>query len=156
MKGWGPKSSVCPSKPRETKLFGGISRDFAGTSWGHPKSLRKKSLCSMLVPYLGVGDKRAPFERALYFRKPQIFADSPFSWKFQHLEGAGNRRKPQIFAENRRFSQDFRRLDSVTLGPSPLARPSLESLVCSRLPTPIHLATKNSRGVGEAGMGGRG
>ena len=21
MKGWGPKSSVCPSKPRETKLF---------------------------------------------------------------------------------------------------------------------------------------
>ena len=26
VKGWGPKSSVCPSKPRETKLFGGISR----------------------------------------------------------------------------------------------------------------------------------
>ena len=24
VKGWGPKSSVCPSKPRETKLFGGI------------------------------------------------------------------------------------------------------------------------------------
>ena len=49
MKGWGPKSSVCPSKPRETKLFGGISRDFAGISrdfagisrWC-PKSLRKK------------------------------------------------------------------------------------------------------------------
>ena len=27
MKGWGPKSSVCPLKPRETKLMGGISRD---------------------------------------------------------------------------------------------------------------------------------
>ena len=26
--GWGPKSSVCPSKPRETKLLGGISWDF--------------------------------------------------------------------------------------------------------------------------------
>ena len=25
MKGWGPKSSGCPSNPRETKLFGGIS-----------------------------------------------------------------------------------------------------------------------------------
>ena len=24
MKGWGPKSSVCPSKPMETKLLGGI------------------------------------------------------------------------------------------------------------------------------------
>ena len=32
VKGWGPKSSVCPSKPRETKLFAGISRDFAGIS----------------------------------------------------------------------------------------------------------------------------
>ena len=47
-------------------------------------------------------------------RKPktQIAAENcrfsqirPFSWKFQHLEGAGNRRKPQIFAGNRRFSQ---------------------------------------------------
>ena len=28
MKGWGPKSSVCPSMPREPKLFGGISRSF--------------------------------------------------------------------------------------------------------------------------------
>ena len=32
MKGWGPKSSACPSKLRENKLFGGISRDFAGIS----------------------------------------------------------------------------------------------------------------------------
>ena len=65
--------------------------------------------------------------------KTQIFAESrrfsqihPFSWKFQHLEGAGNRRKLQIFAGNRRFSQKTagnRRLGSVTLGPSPLARP---------------------------------
>ena len=34
LKGWGPKSSVCPSKRRKTKLFAGISR-------GHPKNLRK-------------------------------------------------------------------------------------------------------------------
>ena len=27
-KGCGPKSSACPLKPRETKLSGGISRDF--------------------------------------------------------------------------------------------------------------------------------
>ena len=40
--GVGAKSSVCPSKPKEAKLFGGISRDFAGISWKRPKSLRKK------------------------------------------------------------------------------------------------------------------
>ena len=28
--GWGPKSSLCPSKHRETKLLGGISRDLGG------------------------------------------------------------------------------------------------------------------------------
>ena len=34
MKGWGPKSSICP--------LGGISQDFAGISRRRPKSLRKK------------------------------------------------------------------------------------------------------------------
>ena len=29
----------------------------------------------------------------------------PFSWKFKRLEGAGNRRKPKILAENRRKPQ---------------------------------------------------
>ena len=66
-------------------------------------------------------------QNADFRRKPQIFSQiRPFSWKFQHLEGAGNRRKPQIFAGNRRFSQKTagnRRLGSVTLGLSPLARP---------------------------------
>ena len=37
-----PKSSVCPSKPRETKLFGGISRDFGRDIPGAPESLREK------------------------------------------------------------------------------------------------------------------
>ena len=41
MKEWGPKSSVCPLKPRESNFFGGISRDFAGISRKRPKSLRK-------------------------------------------------------------------------------------------------------------------
>ena len=50
VKGWGPKSSVCPSKPRESNLFGGISRDFARISRKRPKSLRKKCLGSILVP----------------------------------------------------------------------------------------------------------
>ena len=52
MNGWGPKSSVCPSKPRESNFFGGISRDFAGISRKRPKSLRKKCLGSILVPYV--------------------------------------------------------------------------------------------------------
>ena len=50
MKGWGPKSSVCPSKPGKSDFFGGISRHFARISRRHPKSLRKKSLCSIFVP----------------------------------------------------------------------------------------------------------
>ena len=44
VKRWGPNNSVCPSKPRETKLFGGISRDF----WRD--RLRNQNLCSILGP----------------------------------------------------------------------------------------------------------
>ena len=40
--GWGPNSSVCGSKPSETKLLGGISQDFGGISRKRPKGLRKK------------------------------------------------------------------------------------------------------------------
>ena len=56
--------------------------------------------------------------------KPQIFADSHFSWRFKHLEGTGKPKKfrPKIFEENRR---KLRRLGSITFGPSPLARPYL-------------------------------
>ena len=56
-------------------------------------------------------------------RKPQIFADSPFSWKLKHLECAEN---PADFRRNRRFSQKTtgnHGLGSVTLGASALARP---------------------------------
>ena len=47
--GWGPKSSIRPSKPGKSNFLGGISRDFAGMSRKCPKSLRKKCLCSILV-----------------------------------------------------------------------------------------------------------
>ena len=43
VKGWGPKSSVCPSKPGKSNFLGGISRDFAGISRRCPKSLRKSA-----------------------------------------------------------------------------------------------------------------
>ena len=81
-------------------------------------------------------------------RKPQIFADSPLLLEIQAFGGRRKpHRKPQwrkapmafpdssseldkfqsaIFAGNRNFSQETagnRRLGSVTLGPSPLARP---------------------------------
>ena len=54
--------------------------------------------------------------------KKQIFAANrsfsqihPFSWKLKHLEGADFRRKPQLFADNQRFSQiGLRHLRSVT------------------------------------------
>ena len=53
MKGWGPKSSVCPSKPRESNFFGGISRDLAGISRERPKSLRKNVWVQFLAPNKG-------------------------------------------------------------------------------------------------------
>ena len=44
VKGRGPKSSVCPSnsKPRETKLFGGMSRNFWWAGEGVPEKFEKK------------------------------------------------------------------------------------------------------------------
>ena len=52
VKGWGPKSSVCLSKPRKIKVFW---RDIPGFCWDIPgrarKAWEKKSLCSILVPY---------------------------------------------------------------------------------------------------------
>ena len=45
MEGWGPKSSVCPSKPRKTKLFGRISRDFGRVVPGAPEKLERKKIC---------------------------------------------------------------------------------------------------------------
>ena len=50
VKGWGPKSSICPSKPGKSNCFGGISRDFAGISRKCPKSLRKKVCVQLLAP----------------------------------------------------------------------------------------------------------
>ena len=70
------------------------------------------------------GDRENPKRRFLQ-KNRRISQIQPFSWKFQHLEGAGNRR---FSAENRRFSQQNagnRRLGSVTLGPSPLAWPQI-------------------------------
>ena len=51
MKGWGPKSLACPSKPRKTRLFGRDIPGFAGISRWRPKSLRKTSLCLIFSPY---------------------------------------------------------------------------------------------------------
>ena len=50
MKGWGLKSSVCTSKPEETKLFGGISQDGHRDIPEVPEKLAKKCLCSMFDP----------------------------------------------------------------------------------------------------------
>ena len=52
MKGWGPKSSVCPSKPRETKCFGGISRDFRRDIPGVPEKFEKRKFVFNSCPLL--------------------------------------------------------------------------------------------------------
>ena len=49
MKGWGPKSSVCPSKPREIKLFW---REIPGFCRDIPASARKDVWVQFLAPSL--------------------------------------------------------------------------------------------------------
>ena len=41
----GAKKSVCPSKPRETKLSCGISRDFGWDIPGAPEKFKKIKVC---------------------------------------------------------------------------------------------------------------
>ena len=52
VKGWGPKSSVCRSKPGKSNFSGGISRDFAGFSRRCPRSLRKKVCVQFSSPII--------------------------------------------------------------------------------------------------------
>ena len=52
VKGWVSKSSVCPLKPRKTKLFGRISWDFGWDVPGVTAKFETKSLCPILAPYL--------------------------------------------------------------------------------------------------------
>ena len=52
LKGWGPKSSACPSKARETKLFG---RDIPGFCWdvsGAPEKFEEKMFVFNFGPLL--------------------------------------------------------------------------------------------------------
>ena len=67
MNGWGPKSSIRPSKPGKSNFLGGVSGDFDGISRGCPKSLRKKSSCSISVPYLVEGDATKHFSSGTNF-----------------------------------------------------------------------------------------
>ena len=66
VKGWGPKSSVCPSKPWQTKLFGGISRDSCRVFRGCPTSLRKKVCVWFLSP------KRSPYKLEPRYRRMKL------------------------------------------------------------------------------------
>ena len=60
MRGWGPQSSVCSSKPRETKLCSGRSRalcrDIPGT--GKLEKFEKKSV-QFLASKMGSAEERA-------------------------------------------------------------------------------------------------
>ena len=69
MKGWGPKSSVCPSNPGKSNFFGGISRDFAGDIPQVPEKFEKKKfgfnfrsliMCKWMRPFWGTDCRRAP------------------------------------------------------------------------------------------------
>ena len=116
MKEWGPKSSVCPSKPGTSNFFSGISRDFAAISRRCPKSLRKKSLCSIFGTYKlwcsgsekGVFWKRGLSEKSSS-RDSGEFRDSRDS---REPSDSGKQRRTRPFS---RDSRDFRKFrDSST------------------------------------------
>ena len=116
-----------------------------GSAFGAPEPGRKGNLVSTPLIFIAVrlpfvspcfqghlvraslrwqGDREGP-KRRFSRRQPQIFADSPLLLETRAFGGRRKpqkttdfRRKPKIFAENRR-------LGSVTLGASPLARPYL-------------------------------
>ena len=62
--GGGAKKFGMPLETRKSNFFGWISRDFAGISRGHPKSLRKTNLRSILFPY---EEKRKQLEVCVRF-----------------------------------------------------------------------------------------
>ena len=71
MKGWGPKSSVCPSKPRDTKLFGGtpgVPEKFEKTYMGEKKHINK-------IPPKILGQSREKYVYVCFFFK--AFFDAP-------------------------------------------------------------------------------
>ena len=79
----------------------------------HPQQNRNQG--ELKVTELKVTEKA---QNADFRRKPQLFADSPLLLEIEAF--GGRRRKPKIFAQK---TAGNRRLGSVTLGPSPLARP---------------------------------
>ena len=93
--GVGAKKFSMPLETTEIKLFGGISRDFAGISWRCPKSLRKKSSCSIFWPLNLCGAAPAQFLQNVGVRLPRMcvhtframfaknpnFSLRPSSWK---------------------------------------------------------------------------
>ena len=50
VKEWGPKSSVGPSTPRETRIFGGMSREFGQDVPEMPQKFEKKNCVQFLSP----------------------------------------------------------------------------------------------------------
>ena len=83
MKGWGPKSSACPSKPGKSDFWGGISRDFAGISRRFPEKFEKIKRVQVLAP-----DLRICF---IYFSKSGGEEESEAGWRgFAFIEGRGD------------------------------------------------------------------
>ena len=57
---WGPKCSVCPSKPREDKHFGRISRDFGWDIPGCGETFEKKKFVFSFGPHLKLEIRDGP------------------------------------------------------------------------------------------------
>ena len=136
VKGWGPKSSACPSKPGKPNLFGGISRDFAGISRRCPKSLRRKSLCSISV---------------LYILKNWCFGALLFWYSFGFLQAMLEAcQRHLIMAVGSLFPSDFTYLPQINIGRDKLwkrvlvmrwvcqACPGLVTCLPSHRPLPPH------------------
>ena len=83
-----------------------------------------------MTDLIKVTERESP-KRRFWQKTTEILADSPLLLEILAFGGRREtRRKPQSFAENRRFSKktkDLRRLSSVTSGPSPSFSESLHT-----------------------------
>ena len=58
LKGWGPKSSVCPSKPGKSDFFGLDIPGYCSDIPVAPAKFEKNKLCSVCGPWKGVSGKQ--------------------------------------------------------------------------------------------------
>ena len=112
VKGCGPKCLVCPSKPMETKLFGGRPRDFLT---GYPGGTRKFPKIIRFSSPSFSGLQKGPAERS-HVKKRQKVSKS-FSTLFDNF--CAGQKSQKSSKSVKKFFDTFRQFSRGTIFPAP-------------------------------------